>query len=64
MRAATIANGRILIADRPDPSPGRGQVLIGVHAAGLNNADLQQRDGIQYVQGLIGGAVIHHHQVE
>jgi NADPH:quinone reductase len=46
MRAATITDGGVAVADHPDPRPGRGQVLVEVHAAGLNNADLQQRDGM------------------
>lgn len=30
----------------PDPVPGPGEVLLEVHAAGLNNADLLQRRGL------------------
>src|SRR4051812_20258129 len=30
----------------PDPSPGRGEVLLAVHTAGVNNADLMQRQGM------------------
>lgn len=29
----------------PDPSPGPGEVLVAVHAAGVNRADLLQRQG-------------------
>lgn len=32
-------------AERPDPSPGRGEVLIEVRAAGVNRPDLMQRQG-------------------
>jgi NADPH:quinone reductase-like Zn-dependent oxidoreductase len=46
MRAATIADGRILIADRPDPIPGPGQLLVRVGAAGLNGADMMQLRGL------------------
>jgi len=35
----------IAIEDRPDPVPGRGQILVRVRAAGLNRADLIQRKG-------------------
>ncbi len=34
------------MADRPDPVPGHGQVLVRVQAAGINNADLLQRAGL------------------
>jgi NADPH2:quinone reductase len=33
------------LADRPDPEPGRGEVLVRVRASGLNRADLLQRRG-------------------
>jgi putative PIG3 family NAD(P)H quinone oxidoreductase len=33
------------LAELPDPEPGPGEVLIAVAAAGVNNADLQQRRG-------------------
>lgn len=33
------------IAERPQPEPGRGEVLIRVHAAGVNRPDLVQREG-------------------
>jgi NADPH:quinone reductase-like Zn-dependent oxidoreductase len=45
MRAATIADGQIVIADRPDPEPGPGEILVRVRTAGLNAADLLQRQG-------------------
>jgi putative PIG3 family NAD(P)H quinone oxidoreductase len=45
MRAATIVDGQIVAADRPDPEPGSGEVLVRVRAAGLNAADLAQRAG-------------------
>lgn len=49
MRAIHISNpGRdysLLLAEEPRPVPGRGQVLIAVAAAGLNNADLLQARG-------------------
>ena len=34
------------LADRPDPVPGPGEVLISVHAAGVNRPDLMQRQGL------------------
>jgi putative PIG3 family NAD(P)H quinone oxidoreductase len=45
MRAATIRDGRIEVAEHPDPEPGAGEVLVRVRAAGINGADLLQRAG-------------------
>ena len=45
MRAVTFEAGTVLVADKPDPEPGRGEVLVRVRAAGLNNADLIQAMG-------------------
>ncbi|HEX2849655.1 MAG TPA: zinc-binding dehydrogenase [Acidimicrobiales bacterium] len=45
MRAATIVEGEIVVAERPPPEPGTGEVLVRVFAAGLNGADLMQRQG-------------------
>ncbi|MEA3076578.1 MAG: hypothetical protein QOF60_1486 [Actinomycetota bacterium] len=45
MRAATIADGTIVVKEHPDPTPGNGEVLVRVRAAGLNGADLMQVAG-------------------
>ena len=45
MRAATIRDGEVSIEEHPDPEPGSGEVLVRVHAAGLNGADILQRKG-------------------
>ena len=45
MRAATIRDGEIVVAEHPDPEPGAGEVLVRVRAAGLNGADMLQRKG-------------------
>ena len=45
MRAVTIADGALVVATRPDPEPGPGDVIVRVHGAGLNRADLMQRAG-------------------
>ena len=45
MRAVTIADGRLLVAERPDPEPGSGELLVRVRAAGINGADLHQVRG-------------------
>jgi NADPH:quinone reductase len=45
MRAVTVADGALSIQDRPDPTPGPGEVLVAVKAAGINGADILQRKG-------------------
>jgi NADPH:quinone reductase len=45
MRAATIREGEVVVAERPDPEPGAGELLVRVRAAGLNGADMLQRAG-------------------
>jgi putative PIG3 family NAD(P)H quinone oxidoreductase len=46
MRAATIRDREIVIEEHPDPTPGSGEVLVRVRAAGLNGADMMQRRGL------------------
>ncbi|QEC46978.1 zinc-binding dehydrogenase [Baekduia soli] len=46
MRAATIRDGEVVVAEHPDPQPGHGEVLVAVRAAGLNGADMLQRRGL------------------
>ncbi len=45
MRAVTISDGALSIAERPDPEPGSGEILVAVRAAGINGADILQRKG-------------------
>ena len=45
MRAATIRDGDLTVEQHSDPSPGTGEVLARVRAAGLNGADMLQRRG-------------------
>jgi NADPH2:quinone reductase len=45
VRAVTIQDGRLVVEERPDPEPGKGEVLVRVRAAGLNSADMLQRRG-------------------
>jgi putative PIG3 family NAD(P)H quinone oxidoreductase len=45
MRAATIRDGALVVADRPDPEPGPSEVLVRVRGAGINGADILQRKG-------------------
>src|SRR2546430_2475277 len=44
-RAATLFNKSLVLREPPAPPPARGQVLVRVRAAGLNNADLLQVAG-------------------
>jgi NADPH:quinone reductase len=46
MRAVTIRDKEILVEEHPDPTPGAGEVLVRVRAAGLNGADMMQRRGL------------------
>jgi putative PIG3 family NAD(P)H quinone oxidoreductase len=45
MRAATIRDGEIVVAEHPDPTAQAGELLVRVHAAGLNGADMLQVQG-------------------
>jgi putative PIG3 family NAD(P)H quinone oxidoreductase len=45
MRAATIRDGAIVVEEHPDPRPEAGELLVRVHAAGLNGADMMQLAG-------------------
>ncbi|MHB8531649.1 MAG: zinc-binding dehydrogenase [Solirubrobacteraceae bacterium] len=46
MRAATIRDEEIVVEEHPDPEPLGGEVLVRVHAAGLNGGDMMQRRGL------------------
>ena len=46
MRAVTIQDGKIVVEERPDPEPGKGELLVRVRAAGLNGADMLQLKGL------------------
>ena len=45
MRAVTIADEKLTVEERPDPEPGKGEVLVRVRGAGINGADILQRAG-------------------
>src|SRR6476469_5579604 len=45
MRAATISDGSVVVAEHPDPEPAKNEILVRVRAAGLNGADIMQRAG-------------------
>ncbi len=46
MHAVTIVEGTLEWLEHPDPSPGSGEILVSVRAAGINAADLMQRRGL------------------
>src|SRR5579859_1003535 len=46
MRAVTVRDGELLFEEHPDPTPGTGEVLVQVRAAGLNGGDEMQRRGL------------------
>ena len=46
MRAVTLRDGGVTIDEHPDPTPGSGEVLVRVRAAGVNGADMMQRRGL------------------
>lgn len=46
VHAVTIVDGSLVWAEREDPRPGRGELLVKVRAAGVNGADLLQRRGL------------------
>jgi NADPH:quinone reductase-like Zn-dependent oxidoreductase len=45
VRAVTIQSTELVVEERATPEPGPYEVLVEVHAAGLNAADLHQRAG-------------------
>jgi propanol-preferring alcohol dehydrogenase len=47
MRAAILKEpkGKLQIQDRPIPTPGRGEILVRVHACGVCHGDLMVRNG-------------------
>ena len=45
MRAIAVEDGRMRLADAPDPELRPGDLLVAVKAAGVNRADLLQRLG-------------------
>jgi NADPH2:quinone reductase len=46
MRAVVIRDSRLYWEEREDPVPGDTELLVAVHAAGLNGADMIQRVGL------------------
>src|SRR4051794_10970705 len=45
MWAVTVRDGELHVEEHPDPVPGKGEVLVAGHAAGINGADIHQRKG-------------------
>src|SRR5918999_6015143 len=46
MRAVTINDEQLSVAEHPDPEPGAGELLVRVRGAGLNGADMMQLRGL------------------
>ena len=46
MKALVLENGKLSLLTRPDPRAGAGEVVVAVAAAGINAADLLQRQGV------------------
>jgi putative PIG3 family NAD(P)H quinone oxidoreductase len=46
VKAVTVRDSELSVEDHPDPEPGSGEVLVRVHAAGINGADMMQRRGL------------------
>jgi NADPH:quinone reductase-like Zn-dependent oxidoreductase len=46
MHAVTIVDGALVWREHPDPTPGTGELLVAVKAAGVCRGDLMQRDGM------------------
>jgi NADPH:quinone reductase len=45
VRAVVIEDGNLQVVTKPDPEPGKGEVLVAVKAAGINGADMMQLKG-------------------
>jgi len=45
VRAVVIEAGKLRVEQRPDPDPGKQELLVRVRAAGVNGADMLQRKG-------------------
>lgn len=46
MTAIVVDKGQLVCATRPVPRPKKGEVLVRVHAAGVNRPDILQRKGL------------------
>lgn len=46
MKALVLRGSALSLEERPDPVPGAGEVVVAVAAAGINAADLLQRQGV------------------
>jgi NADPH:quinone reductase-like Zn-dependent oxidoreductase len=46
VKAVIVRDGGLSVEEHPDPEPGSGEVLVRVHGAGVNGADMMQRRGL------------------
>lgn len=62
MRAAIVTTPggpeAIDLVDLPDPVPGTGQVVVAIHAAGVNPVDAQTRSGVYHDLGWVASASV------
>ena len=45
MQALLVEAGTMVVGEWPKPTPGPGELLVAVKAAGINRADLLQKSG-------------------
>ena len=45
MRAVAAIGGEVEVVGRPEPTPGDREILVKVHAAGINNTDISRLNG-------------------
>ena len=53
MKAVACSQGELTVGDRPDPVPGRGQLLLDVQRCGICGSDLHARAHADQVAGLM-----------
>jgi 2-desacetyl-2-hydroxyethyl bacteriochlorophyllide A dehydrogenase len=55
MKALVTVDGGVVVAERPDPSPGRGEVVVAVHSCGICGSDLHLvRSGMMAPGSILG----------
>jgi threonine dehydrogenase-like Zn-dependent dehydrogenase len=55
MRVLIAENGGVEVGERPDPRPGRGEVLVAVHSCGICGSDLHMVES-----GMADGRILGH----
>ncbi|MBV9842741.1 MAG: zinc-binding dehydrogenase [Sphingomonadaceae bacterium] len=52
MRAVVLRNGELVVAEQPEPVPGKGQLLVGTRTCGICGTDLHAR---HHIDGFLNG---------